>query len=671
MAANGYTMIMLLYFVALSLLALSGLPGLFLDRRTLTGQRIAAGMMLLGALVGLSAVMAAHGAVRIPGVDWAWALPVGRFAMRLDGLTVFFLVPVLLVPALGAVYGLAYWRQDEHAGNGRKLRFFYGLLAAAMAVVVGARDGIVLLVAWEIMALAAFFLVTTEDEDTGVRQAGWVYLVATHLGTLCLIAVFALLGSASGSFDLVALEAGVVGGGPATAIFLLALVGFGLKAGLMPLHVWLPGAHANAPSHVSALLSGVMIKMGVYGIVRIVSLLPDPPIWWGGLVLTAGAVSGVLGVVFALAQHDLKRLLAYHSIENIGIIAMGLGLAMIGRSMGRPDWVVLGLAGSLLHVWNHGLFKSLLFLSAGSVIHAAGTREIDDMGGLSKRMPYTSLLFLIGAVAICGLPPLNGFVSELLVYLGLFRTVGIGAGPSWPAAAFAVPALAMIGALAVACFVKVFGAVFLGAPRCEIGARSHESPVSMLAPMGLLAMACAVIGLAPESVAPLLDRAVRAWMPATALPGVASLVPLGWIGGLAWVLLIPAVLGTVLLWRLMQRGAFQKVGTWDCGYAAPSARMQYTASSFAQILVGLFSWILRPQQHRPGVKGIFPEESRFESHVDDTVLDSGVLPCVRLAERGLLRLRFLQQGRIQLYVLYLLVAVVVLLVIVSSAGGAP
>jgi formate hydrogenlyase subunit 3/multisubunit Na+/H+ antiporter MnhD subunit len=239
----------------------------------------------------------------------------------------------------------------------------------------------------------------------------------------------------------------------------------------MPLHVWLPGAHAIAPSHVSALMSGVLIKMGIYGLVRTFSLFPNPPLWWGQLVLLMGAISGVLGVAFAIGQHDFKRLLAYHSVENIGIICMGLGLALLGRSLGSGALVALGLGGALLHTWNHGLFKGLLFLSAGSVLHAAHTREIDELGGLAKRMPWTSFAFLVGSVAICGLPPLNGFVSELLVYLGLFEVARLPRGVLWLVGAIGAPTLALIGALALACFVKVFGAMFLGEPRWAV--RSH------------------------------------------------------------------------------------------------------------------------------------------------------------------------------------------------------
>ena len=381
----------------------------------------------------------------------------------------------------------------------------------------------------------------------------------------------------------------------------------------MPLHVWLPGAHANAPSHVSAIMSGVILKMGIYGLVRVLSLLPTPPLAWGYVVLGLGVVSGVLGVAFAVGQHDLKRLLAYHSIENIGIIVIGLGLALIGRTLHRSDWIVLGLGGALLHVWNHALFKSLLFFSAGSVVHATGTREIDRLGGLAKMMPRTSLGFLVGAIAICGLPPLNGFVSELFIYLGLFGTLGIGAGAACPVAAFAAPALSLIGALAVACFVKVFGAVFLGSARSEHARHAHESPWSMIGPMGVLMAGCGFIGLFPSLIAPVLGRAITAWSPETTDAGsrLATLAPLGWIGGMGLLLLLLLGLGCVVLRQRLGAGELATGITWSCGYAAPTARMQYTASSFAQMLVGLFGWALQSASPWAGGNAALSGEDPF------------------------------------------------------------
>ncbi|HEV3005488.1 MAG TPA: proton-conducting transporter membrane subunit, partial [Pirellulales bacterium] len=456
----------------------------------------------------------------------------------------------------------------------------------------------------------------------------------------------------------------------ANAIFLLALVGFGIKAGIMPLHIWLPSAHANAPSHVSALMSGVLIKMGIYGLVRVSTFFPQPPVWWGGLVLALGAISGILGVAYAIGQHDLKRLLAYHSIENIGIIAMGLGLALVGRSLGRVDWVVFGVAGALLHVWNHALFKSLLFYSAGSVIHAVHTREMDELGGLSKRMPLTASCFLVGAIAICGLPPLNGFVSEFLIYNGLFRTLGIGrqAG-SWPAAALAAPGLALIGALAAACFIKAFGTVFLGAGRSEHARHVHESPASMVVPMFVLVLCCAVIGFLPTAVAPVLDRAISAWTaPAgdidpmsTNVYPLAAWPPLRAIALAAFVLLAALAAGAVFWLRSRAAGVDSSV-TWGCGYASPTPRMQYTSSSFAEMLVNQFRWALWPVVRSPRIDTTFPGEARFESDVPEGVLDRLVWPAMRWLAQRLSWFRVFQQGSVQAYLLYIFAILVLLLV---------
>lgn len=647
---------------SVALAALSGVPGLFIRRQSALGERIAV------ASLAVAAAMGGWGAVRaliIPspgaGLMFRWPVPGGAFRIYVDALSAMFLVQIYLLSFLGAVYGLAYWKQSEHPDNGRKLRLFYGVMTAAMALLVSARNALLFLAGWEVMALAAFFLITTSDGDKEVREVGYLYLVATRIGTLCLFAMFAALFSLRGDWNLE---------GPldshhalAAGIFLLAFVGFGIKAGIMPMHVWLPGAHANAPSHVSAVMSGALIKMGIYGLVRITSLFPRPPTWWGGLVLAFGVASGVLGVAFAIGQHDIKRLLAYHSVENIGIICIGIGLALLGRATGRPELVVLGLGGGLLHVWNHGLFKGLLFLAAGSVIHATGTREIDKLGGLLKPMPRTGLAFLVGATAISGLPPLNGFISELLIYVGLFRATTIWAGSLWMASALSAAGLALVGGLALACFVKVFGAVFLGSPRSEATERAREANWKMVAPMGVLGALCALIGLGPLLVAPVLDRVATTWAPdlASGLARTATLAPLLPVS-VVGVLLTTMIAATAGWLRANARQASAAVGTWDCGFAAPSARMQYTSSSFAQMLVGMFRWALRPKVHWQRLQGLFPKTDRFESHVADPVLDEFLLPGGRAAARGLRWLRWLQRGSVHAYLGYILATLVFLLV---------
>jgi len=701
---------------AIGCLAVSGVPGLFMSRRSPHGQRIAVAMVVMGSAAGLTAATVALATGAVASGDWPGVLAGTRACFRLDALSAFFLMPVFLIGAAGSIYGLGYWRQAEHPRTAAKLQLYYGILLAAMAGVTLAADGVSFLLCWEVMALSAFFLVDTEDQKREVREASWLYLVCTHVGTLFLIALFALLRVASGSFEFRSAEA--AGPGLRIAIFLTALAGFGLKAGMMPLHFWLPSAHANAPSHVSALLSGVMLKIGIYGLLRTLTLFPNAPAAWGGLLLLLGTASAILGVLFALGQHDLKRLLAYHSIENIGIILMGVGLALVGHALGRPDWMALGLAGCLLHIWNHSLFKSLLFFAAGSTIHAVRTREIDRMGGIGRLMPRTAALFFLGAAAICGLPPLNGFVSELFIYLGLFRTLDGGNGLAL--VALAAPCLAFVGALALACFVKAYGAVFLGVARTPRAARAHESSHAMTAPMAALALGCAAIGVVPALAVPALHRVIAQWGGG---PDLRSLAPLGALTAinipLAILLLAAFAVGTRTWLGAMgkratesekDRGRFfplprsteggneeadipqtpnplpvgsparprgtqpassrhRHAPTWDCGYAASSPRMQYTASSFAQAIVNLFRGVLRPSFHEVKIDTPFPASSRFESHVGDVVLDRAISPGWRGFRSRLASLRVIQQGSVQRYVLYILIILLLLLLIYAVPFG--
>jgi hydrogenase-4 component B len=659
----GYLVSESLVLWGIIIAATSGLPGLLLRRTSMTGQWVTTILAVLGAGLGLLGTITFWVSGDSQPIEWRWSIPGAEFHVAVDGLAALFLMPVFVISLLGNLYGLSYWKQTDHPDNGRKLRLFYGTLTASMALLVISRNSILFLFGWEIMAFSAFFLVTTEDNDEEVRETGLIYLVATHVATLCLFALFALLRASSGSFAITPLAAGVLSPGVASAVFALALVAFGIKAGAMPLHVWLPSAHAITPSHVSAIMSGVILKMGIYGLVRVTSLIPSPPVSWGVVVLVMGVVSGVLGVAYAIGQHDVKRLLAYHSIENIGIILMGIGVALLGRSLGRPDWVILGLGGGLLHVWNHALFKSLLFFSAGSVIHTTHTRDIDHLGGLAKRMPWTSVAFLVGAVAICGLPPLNGFISEFLIYLGLFSTLGNGLGSSFSWAAFAAPALALIGALALACFVKVYGAIFLGTPRSEIAEHARESPRSMLVPMAVLVAFCFLIGLAPLVTMPVLGRAISDWAPDQ--KGVSNrlteLVPLSWLTTMSLTLMAALAIAGTLLWMRLRSNDRVAGPTWGCGYAAPTPRMQYTASSFAQILVSLFGWVLRPRTQRPKDLPLFPRTAQFHSEVPDAVLDEAVLPTIRSGAWLFSRFRVFQQGNVQIYLLYIFIALIALL----------
>jgi formate hydrogenlyase subunit 3/multisubunit Na+/H+ antiporter MnhD subunit len=653
----------LLILASVAATSLSGLVALALRGSPRTGQRLASAVLVSGALLGIAgALLAMTGGT----ATWSsgWPTPGASLSIRIDGLSALFLLPILGIPALGSVYGIGYWRQEERRGQSIRLQVCYGLVTAAMTLVAVADNGILFLAAWEVMALAGFLLVLTEHEKPETQRAAFVYLVSAHVGNLALFALFALLGRLAGSFEFSAM-AGLDGGTRAAAwVYGLALGGFGLKAGLVPLHFWLPGAHAAAPSHVSALMSGVLLKTGIYGIVRITGLFDAPPPWWGAVLVGAGAVSAVLGVGFALAQHDLKRLLAYHSVENIGIIAMGIGLALLGRTYGIPALVVLGFAGGALHVVNHATFKGLLFLGAGAVHHATGTREIDHLGGLSRSMPITSGLFLVGATAISGLPPLNGFASEWLVYMGALR-ITTEPGPSpLQLALVAVPALALVGGLAAACFAKVFGAVFLGHPRSSHCAHAHEPPVSMLAPMALLAAACAAIGLYPAAWVGVLARGAADW--ARVDPGSFSEIAAraaasaGRISVVALALLV--VVGALLAWRRARLGARQPLApTWGCGYARPTPRMQYTGSSFADQLVLRFGWVFFPKTRVTPPTGPFPKRAAFDSSVPDTVLDVVILPTAGRGARATERIRAYFIGRVQFQALLVVLGLLTLL----------
>ncbi|NLD93710.1 MAG: hydrogenase [Fibrobacter sp.] len=648
--------------VAIVLIGLSGFPALLFSNKTRTGQLFTTSLLTTGSISGLFGIGLFYKIGKTASFSHSWALPIGMFSVELDSISSIFLIMVFLIPMFGSLYGLGYWKQTEHPENGRKLGIFYGLLAGAMAFVVIARDGVLFLIVWEIMALAAFFAASIDDENPEVRQAGWVYLIATHIGTLFLIALFALWYQITGSFALVSVK--TVSSTGAAALFLLALIGFGFKAGIMPLHVWLPGAHANAPSHVSAVMSGVMLKMGIYGIIRMTSLLPVTESWWGGTVLLVGALSGIAGIAYAIAQHDIKKILAYSSIENIGIICLGIGLGLLGRSYHRTDWIMLGFGGAMIHVLNHSFFKSLLFFNAGSIIHATHTRQIDKMGGLSKIMPVSMVLFIIGSVAISALPPLNGFISEWLIYLGLFRTIFNESGNSFSVAALGTVALAMIGPLAIACFVRLIGAVFLGNKKSSSTVHTVKTPQSMNIPMIVLASICVFIGIYPVPVVSVIEDGVNILSGnLTTMQTVSQLISFSWISiiGIALIVLFGIVM---ILFRLKKKFANNKMyGTWDCGYACPTSRMQYTGSSFGDSIVKLFSFIIWPVERRPEIAGNFPKKSGFKSIISDTVLDKIIMPVFRFAGKYLPMVRFFQKGLTHSYVLYILAVIIILLIL--------
>lgn len=474
---------------------------------------------------------------------------------------------------------------------------FFPLLVASMAAVVCARDGFFFLVVWEVMSLASFVLVATEHERREVREAGWIYLVATHVATVFLVIFFVLLFQKTGSFSFKAFTMNVLSPQVTGMLFLLALVGFGTKAGIFPLHVWLPHAHPAAPSYISALMSGIMIKTGIYGLLRTLTFLKTPPIWLGESFIGVGVLSAVLGVLYALMQHDLKRFLAYHSVENIGIIVIGIGLGLMGITLSKPTLSILGFGGALFHVWNHALFKGLLFLGAGNVFLTTHVRVMDRLGGLLKTMPMTGITFLIASMAICALPPLNGFISEWLIYFGLFKGVSSLKDTPLFFLVTGIIGTAFAGGLAIACFTKVCGVVFLGEPRNKNMQASCEVSKDLLTPMFILAFFCVVFGIYPQGIWSFIFAAVEPLVPFTFLVEktqvITSLTSLSKVVSLALFLFV--LFAFVVRWvfkaSFMQK---QVTVTWDCAYTEPTPRMQYTASSFAQPLEHFFLALFKP-----------------------------------------------------------------------------
>ncbi|MDD4871981.1 MAG: proton-conducting transporter membrane subunit [Kiritimatiellae bacterium] len=599
----------------------------------------------------------------------SWQIPFGSFSIEMDPLSALFSIAILFISSLSAIFGSGYLRHYEDTKNIGIHWFFFNLLVASMLMVVLARNAVLFLLAWEIMSLSSFFLVVFEHEKAAVRRAGWTYFIATHIGTAFLFVMFLLLGRKGGSLDFASFHLVDGTGTVACVVFLFAIIGFGTKAGFMPFHIWLPEAHPAAPSHVSAVMSGVMIKTGIYGLVRILTFLEMPPPWWGWILVIIGVVSGICGVLFALAQHDFKRSLAYHSVENIGIIALGLGIGLLGVSYDNPGMAFLGFAGGLLHVVNHAVFKSLLFLSAGAVLYSTGSREIDHLGGLMKKMPYTATAFLVGSVAICGLPPLNGFISEFMIYVGSFEGVLQDYMTEGPAVGgiITVASLALIGGLAIACFTKAFGIIFLGESRSQHCDHAHEVNMAMKIPMLVLMTACVLMGLWGSIIFDV-------------MPGVTGLLTKTVIGGtgddffhsyksillnvtfFALALIVVIVLFVYLRSRLMSRKHQANAVTWDCGYLAPTAKMQYTASSFAQPITRLFQTFLRTTRRISAPDGLFPKSASFSSETNDFYREQVYKPTFNAMGSWLSKFRQIQHGRLNLYIMYVVLALVVLFV---------
>ena len=661
----------------------AGIAGALLFQRA---ERLANGIGFgLAAVGGFCGVLACASALATGAVTASQSfelfpslIPFVRFSIHADALGCFFGMIVSLLGWALSIYSLGYARGYYGRKNVGVFGAGFNLLLLATTLVFLADHALFFLIAWEIMALTAYSLVSFEHEQEETRNAGVLFFVMSHLGTGCLILGFLLLFQASGSYGFDSFHAlgNTLPAGRRNVVFLLFLIGFGVKAGMVPLHIWLPAAHPVAPSNVSALMSGVIVKTGIYGLTRVgFDFLGTPPNWWGVTVLTIGTISAVLGVLYALMEHDLKRLLAYHSIENIGIILMGLGAALMFRHSGHPVLASLALIAGLYHTLNHAVFKALLFLGAGAVLHATHTRNMEDMGGLAKRMRWTALFFLVGAVAISALPPLNGFVSEWLTYQSLLQ--GFGTTTRLIRLMFPLSGamLALTGALAAACFVKAFGITFLAQPRSDHARHAHEAPFPMLLGQGILTAACVFLGLFPTLFLKLFDpltQQLTGQQLSQQLTTANGLVLSG--GGaqggtvstlgitLMLLCLLPVPLG---LWLLFARRSRTRIApTWDCGLRGLTPQMEYTATGFSKPLRMIFKALFRPRrevQREYDFSPYFATTLRFESHVEEVFQTRIYRPLRWLVLRASRRTRALQAGSIQAYLIYIFVTLLALL----------
>ncbi len=647
------------FLFAVVLVVYGGLVPLFFWRQFVFMKAAASLVIGFGCLLGMIDAVFKLFDPQVHSASFTY-LNMFTLSFKIDALSSFFLIAIFFISFLAALYSFHYMDNAVKALRTAVHYVFFSLLIVAMAMVVTADNLITFLLSWEIMSLSSFFLVVYNHETAENRKAGYLYFVFSQVGAMFIFAAFAVMYAYTGGFGFG--QAAGLPHGVKIVMFILAFIGFGSKAGVFPFHAWLPHAHPAAPSHISAVMSGVMIKTGIYGILRIYALLNWHTPLFGGIVLTAGMVSGVLGVVYALGQHDLKRLLAYHSVENIGIILIGLGIGMIGVAADNPVMAMLGFTGGLFHVLNHSIFKSLLFMGAGMVLRKTGTRSIDVLGGLIKKMKITGTAFLIGSLAISGLPPLNGFASEFLIYFGGFRGLELQR-TDFVLSLLAIVSLAVIGGLALACFTKVVGVVFQGEPRSQAAEKVNEQggPM-MLVPMVVLAAACVVMGVFPTLFMTMAVKATRALqLGYDAVP----LAPFAQLTGnitQAAVLLVVIFLVILALRTAVYRGKIiTRSGTWGCGFTRPDAKMQYTGSSFAASILEFFRPVAPLTEDQSEIKGCFPVKAHYHSHINDVaelhMNDAIVRSVLWLFDK----LRWLQHGDIHLYIGYILLAIVVLL----------
>ncbi|MBX9812492.1 MAG: hydrogenase 4 subunit B [Burkholderiales bacterium] len=647
-----------------------GLAGLV---RPLSLRFISRVLFPLGAMGGL--VLMAAALLGIPAAPATRVLPLGLpdlpFHIRLDALSAFF-IGLLGVAVVGiSLFSTGYFRRGQGTAPGL-LCLQYHLFLAAMVTVLLADDAYLFMVAWETMAITSYFLVTSSHKIPEIRSAGFLYLLIAHIGAIAILLCFGVLQGGRGDYTFAAMRESELSAFWSSAAFMLALFGFGAKAGILPLHVWLPEAHPAAPSPISALMSGVMLKTAIYGMLRVTfDLLQTQLWWWGALALALGLLTAVFGVMFAAVQTDMKRLLAYSSIENIGVILAGIGLTIIFHAYGNPHLAALSLVATLYHSLNHACFKSLLFLATGSVLHATHERSLGKLGGLIRNMPWVAVTALIGSLAIAGLPPLNGFVSEWLLLQAFLFSPGLANPYLNMLVPVAAAALVLAAALSGYVMVKFYGVIFLGQYREARLAEARDEGPWARAGLVWLSAACVLLGVLPVGVILLLDHVT---LPLVNFAIGTSAARTGWLliapvsperASYGPLLFLLGITGTVLLTfalvRRLYHGRVRRGDAWDCGFPAQNARMQDTAEGFGQPIKQIFEPFFRIRRHLPSP---FDAQPFYSATSEDRLWYWLYLPVARLNERLAAWIGILQHGRIYLYLLYSFVTLLALLMFV-------
>lgn len=664
--------------VALSLA--SGALALFAHGRPGLQRGLAFGLLGLSGLASLAFGLAALTSPAPASSTLPLGLPWLAWHLRLDALSGFFLALVGLVTVPAALYGYGYCRvYDEAPGRLTPLLLFTGAFVAGMQLVLLADDAYAFMIAWELMSLASYFLVACHHERPETRSAAFLYLLMAHAGGLAILLSFGVLAGFGGGFDFAALRAAPLNRLWGGVCFGLALAGFGTKAGLVPLHIWLPEAHPVAPSHVSGLLSGVIVKIALYGFIRIVfDLIGDVHWSWGVAVLALGAGTALYGVLYALAQSDLKRLLAYSSVENMGIVFLGLGLALIYLGNGRVFLGALAFVAALFHALNHACFKSLLFFGAGAVLHQTHETGLERLGGLLNRMPWTGFLFLVGCLSIASLPPFNGFASEWLIFQSALQAGSLDSGVLRASIPLAAAVLALTAALSATTFVKAFGIAFLGQARSPHARHAREADLSLRLGQGLLAALCLALGVMPTLVVEGLGRVSYAllghdlpnatahgwlWLTPVSAQKASYSAPLVFLG------ILLAIAAWAAVWLLLKRRRraepVPRVPAWDCGFGELGPRMQYSAASFSmpiqQIFRGVWQMRAESQPEQPDLAPGHAAYRRYTLRVEDWLMHACYEPIAAAVQAAAKRVGLIQTGHLRHYLLYSFLTLVLLL----------